>query len=76
MNMGVRNGLIQGARASYRGPQISHLLFTDDCIVFGKANGREVETFKTILRQYERSSGQCVNYEKSSIFFSCNTTEE
>ncbi|KAA3475342.1 reverse transcriptase [Gossypium australe] len=56
-------GFLKGVKASRRGPAISHLLFTDDCIMFD------------ILKEYERCFGQCVNFNKSTIFFSSNTTE-
>ncbi|KAA3472229.1 reverse transcriptase [Gossypium australe] len=32
-----RKGLVRGTRASRQGPEISHLLFADDCVLFGEA---------------------------------------
>ncbi|KAA3462420.1 reverse transcriptase [Gossypium australe] len=50
MRSAKQEGLVKGAKASRRGPEIYHLLFADDC--------------------------QCVNFNKSTIFYSSNTTAE
>ncbi|XP_012441961.1 uncharacterized protein LOC105766967 [Gossypium raimondii] len=71
----TREGLIKGVRASRRGPMISHLLFADDCILFGEATERSVRNLKAILQEYEACSGQYVYFYKSMIFFSSNLVE-
>ncbi|XP_016694234.1 uncharacterized protein [Gossypium hirsutum] len=76
MRTAVEEGFLKGVKVSRRGPQISHLLFADDCILFGEATCRGATSFKAILSEYRRCSGQCVNFEKSTIFFSKNTIEE
>lgn len=63
-------------KASKRGPTISHLLFADDYILFGEATKSRTRILKDILKEYEICSGQCVNFNKSMIFFSSNTVEE
>ncbi|KAA3476969.1 reverse transcriptase [Gossypium australe] len=75
MRLAMRDGLIKGAKASTNGPQISYLLFADYCILFGEANVRGAQTLKSIVREYERCSGQCVNFEKSTVLYSSNTLE-
>ncbi|KAA3478183.1 reverse transcriptase [Gossypium australe] len=67
---------LKGVRASRRGPQISHLLFVDDCIIFGEATERGAGLLKKILREYRECSGQKVNFDKSTVFFSSNTGNE
>lgn len=53
---------------------MSHLLFTDDCYFFFKAVEAEAELMKRIIRRYEELSGQAVNFSKSMITFSPNTS--
>ncbi|KAA3475053.1 reverse transcriptase [Gossypium australe] len=76
MRTATRQGLVKGAKASRRGPAISHLLFADDCILFGEASTEGAKILKGILKDYENCSGQCVNFSKSTIFFSPNTSED
>ncbi|KAA3490189.1 reverse transcriptase [Gossypium australe] len=71
-----KKGLVKGAKASRRGSGISHLLFADDCVIFGKATSRGATILKDILKVYESCSGQCVNYCKSTVFYNSKTTEE
>ncbi|KAA3454905.1 reverse transcriptase [Gossypium australe] len=70
------NGEVKGAKASRRGPEISHLLFADDCMLFGETTDQGARNMKNILQEYQDCSGQCVNYNKSTIFYSSNTSEE
>ncbi|XP_074336841.1 uncharacterized protein LOC141674013 [Apium graveolens] len=67
-------GLIHGCIAARGAPSISHLLFADDCYLFFKATKSEATTMKNVLRRYERISGQAINFNKSSVIFSPNTT--
>ncbi|KAL0011885.1 hypothetical protein SO802_006993 [Lithocarpus litseifolius] len=56
-----------------RGPRISHLFFTDDNLIFGRATVKECEEIQRVLQVYEASSGQQLNSNKTSLFFSHNT---
>ncbi|KAA3480967.1 reverse transcriptase [Gossypium australe] len=75
MRMARRNGLIKGIKACRQGPAVSHLLFADDYIIFGEASLIGAKEMKGILQDYEDCSRQCVNFSKSTVFFSPNTTE-
>ena len=76
INRAVRNQLLTGI-SIYRGcPRVTHLLFADDVILFYKASVKESRVLKNILQQYEDSSGQKINTDKFSIFFSPNTSQE
>ncbi|KAA3469171.1 reverse transcriptase [Gossypium australe] len=75
MRLAMHEGLLRGVKASKSGPQVSHLLFADDCILFSEAFNRGANVLKEILRKYRRCSWQCVNFDKSTVFFSKNTSE-
>lgn len=57
-------------------PKISHLFFVDDSLIFLKATAMEFGFFRTIMRAYERASGQCLNYAKSMMCFSPNVKQD
>jgi hypothetical protein len=67
-------GLLKGISISKNNPQITHLLFADDLIIFAKATSAEASVIKVCLENYCGWSGQAVNVSKSSILFSKNTT--
>ena len=73
----VENGGIpRGIAVCRQAPLVSHLLFADDCILFGKVSKEEGLRLLKILEVYERESGQKLNREKTSLFFSKNTSVE
>lgn len=75
MRLAIKEGVVKCAKASRRGPIISYFLFADDCILFGEASEKGATTLKVILKEYEECLGQCVNFNKSTIFYSSNTSE-
>ncbi|KAA3485153.1 LINE-1 reverse transcriptase isogeny [Gossypium australe] len=75
MRLAKANNTIKGVKASRSGPAISYLLFVDDCILFIEATERDATSLKQILVEYEMNSGQSVNFDKSTVFFSTNTQE-
>lgn len=68
-----RDGLIIGISVCKGAPRISHLMFADDCIIFCGASIMEGNTVLKVLVDYKNESGQKLNKEKTSLFFSKNT---
>ena len=54
---------------------ISHLLFIDDSFIFCQAIVEERQRLLEILGQCEATSRQAINRQKTSIFFSLNTSQ-
>ncbi|XP_040957843.1 uncharacterized protein [Gossypium hirsutum] len=75
MRLAEGDNVLKGVKASRHGPAITHLLFADDCILFAEATEGGAHSLKQILKDYEVSSGQCVNFDKSMVFFSTNTKD-
>jgi hypothetical protein len=66
-------GLISGVPVAARGYKLSHLLFADDSLLFCRANSMEWDNVMNLLMKYEKVSGQKLNSQKTSIFYSRNT---
>ncbi|KAA3460420.1 reverse transcriptase [Gossypium australe] len=71
-----QHGLMREASVGRERFSINHLFFADDCILFGDASQEGVCTIRDIIRKYEKSAGQKVNYDKSLIYFGANVKEE
>lgn len=56
------------------GPKISHLMFTDDLLLFGKATEANMECVKCTLDAFCNTSRQMVSLDKTIIFFSKNVS--
>ena len=68
-------GRIKGVSICRGAPKVTNLMFVDDSLLFCQATRDEGETIAEILQTYERASGQSINLEKSSVYFSNNTSE-
>jgi hypothetical protein len=66
-------GVIFGVPTSVKGPKLSHLFFTDNNLIFCKANSVEWRRLLKILGIYEAGSGHRLYMHKTSLFFSRNT---
>ncbi|PNY14016.1 ribonuclease H [Trifolium pratense] len=61
---------IHGIMISHGAPEISHLFFVDDSLMFCRATTKEMSTIHNIIQTYQNASGQLVNLSKSEIVFS------
>ena len=61
---------LQGLKVAPTAPAVNHLLSADDSLLFIKANGESARDARDTLDAYCRASGQRINLDKSSIFFS------
>ena len=72
----ARSGVIRGFSLCRNGPRISHLFFADDTLLFCRASRGDLEAILQLLQLYEQASGQKLNREKTTVFFSKATSEE
>ncbi|XP_071933651.1 uncharacterized protein [Coffea arabica] len=72
LNQAKVHGRLTGLKIAQGAPSLSHLFFVDDSLIFCKANVDEASQIMRILEVYKQASGQLVNVEKSSLFFSRN----
>ncbi|MCH81570.1 hypothetical protein A2U01_0002360, partial [Trifolium medium] len=67
--------LIQGVKIAPRAPEITHLFFADDSLMFCRANEEEIRQMHLLITTYQQASGQLVNYTKSELIFSKKVTQ-
>nr|XP_023896924.1 uncharacterized protein LOC112008814 [Quercus suber] len=63
-------------KSSKSGPSFSHLFFTDDLVLFAKANQDNCSTIRDVLDEFCDKSGQSVSEAKSRVFFSPNVDRD
>lgn len=69
------NKWIHGIKICRKAPVVSHMLFADDSYFYCKADTNEARKVMELLAVYERASGQKINTQKSSAFFSSNVIQ-
>jgi hypothetical protein len=67
---------IHGIKVARSAPQLSHLFFADDSLLFTRASSHEASKILNILSTYQRASGQVVNLDKSEASFSRNVRND
>ena len=72
----ARDNVIRGFSLCKNGPKITNLFFADDTLLFCRARMEELQAIQHILSLYEGASGQQINREKTTLFFSKAVPEE
>ena len=67
------DGCIHGVFVCRRAPKITNLMFADNSLLLCRAIQGEVEVINEVLQVYAHASSQCINIDKSSVYFSNNT---
>jgi hypothetical protein len=75
LSQASNSGWLTGVPSSPKGPRLNHLFFPDDNLLFCKATSSDWGRLSQLLEYYEKASGQLLNKEKTSIFFSRNTSQ-
>jgi len=63
-----------GVQLSPRASKIPCLLFTDDSLLFYRTKPESCQELSSILNSLCQSSGQLINFNKTSLTFSSNAT--
>ncbi|XP_026451501.1 uncharacterized protein LOC113351782 [Papaver somniferum] len=65
-----RNGTLKGIKICKNAPEMTHLLFADDSLLFSYDTTENFTVIKGYLQKYCLASGQEINFDKSGILFS------
>ncbi|XP_026452219.1 uncharacterized protein LOC113352635 [Papaver somniferum] len=64
--------IIPGVKIARRAPKINHLLFANVCLLFSKENLDQTRKLLEVIEEFNKFSGQVINFNKSSLYFSNN----
>lgn len=76
ISQAANQGDIKGFDLCRNSPRLTHLLFVDDSLLFYRATEQECNNILEILDVYGSCSGQQINRNKTTIFFSKFTSDE
>jgi hypothetical protein len=76
INQAKQNMWIKGVKIAHGAPEVTHLFFADDSLLFCRAKNEEITHIKNIIATYQNASGQLVNANKSEIMFSKHVSED
>ncbi|XP_024178242.1 uncharacterized protein LOC112184205 [Rosa chinensis] len=69
-------GLLTGIEVCATAPSINHLLFANDSMIYAQATLENCYELQDVMETYGRASGQLVNFDKSSVAFSKNVSDD
>ncbi|XP_015064939.1 uncharacterized protein LOC107010215 [Solanum pennellii] len=75
LNLLHHNQLYKGFHMERKGPQINHLSFADDIIIFSSTDNRSLHLIMKTIEEYENVSDQKVNQEKSFFMVTPHTDQ-
>nr|XP_004237272.1 uncharacterized protein LOC101266714 [Solanum lycopersicum] len=75
LNLVHHNHLYRGFSMEKKGPQINHLSFADDIIIFTSTDRRSLNLIMRIIEDYEKVSDQKVNKDKSFFMVTSKTSQ-
>jgi len=79
LSIAINTVVIQGEwepiQITSTGPQISHLLFADDVLLFIKARNSQLRFVSDLFDRFSKASGLKINLSKSRAFYSAGTPQ-
>jgi hypothetical protein len=76
INHAKKNMWIKGVKIAHGAPEVTHLFFADDSLLFCRAKKEEINHIQNIITTYQNASGQLVNVNKSEIMFSKHVSDD
>ncbi|XP_028556243.1 uncharacterized protein LOC110114731 [Dendrobium catenatum] len=70
-----QRGLQICIQTSNRAPRITHLLYANDVLLFGKASDSQLRVMMNLIKEYCGWTGKGVNQSKSQIIFGSSTNQ-
>lgn len=75
LNKAIMNKSLRGIKMKRNCPVVSHLLFADDSLIFLEANPTFCSNFVQMAECFSEALGLTINFHKSSVRFSANTSD-